>query len=156
MKAVRERCVLKIAIASDHAGFHLKNHLRDILRKDGYEVEDLGADGTDSSDYPDYAVLVARAVSRGEADRGVLICGTGVGMSLAANRVPGVRAAAVSEPVTARLSREHNDANIVCIGERIVGPEMALDIVRTFLSTGFSQGERHIRRISKIASLDPS
>ncbi|HSV73179.1 MAG TPA: ribose 5-phosphate isomerase B [Chthonomonadales bacterium] len=147
---------MRIAIASDHAGYHLKNQLRDTLRAEGYQVEDLGADGGKSSDYPDYAVQVAKAVSLGEAERGVLICGTGVGMSLAANRVRGVRAAAVSEPVTARLSREHNDANVVCIGERIVGPEMALDIVRTFLSARFSEGERHVRRIGKITALDRS
>jgi ribose 5-phosphate isomerase B len=145
---------MKIAIGSDHAGYHMKNRLRDTLRAEGHEVMDVGADSPDSSDYPDFAALVGRAVVGGEAERGVLICGTGAGMAMAANKIRGIRAAACSEPVTARLSREHNDANVVCMGERIVGPEVAADIVRTFLATPFSQGERHVRRIGKICGLE--
>jgi len=145
---------MKIAIGSDHAGYHLKNRLRDLLRAEGHQVVDLGADSPEASDYPDYAALVGRVVAAGEVERGVLVCGTGAGICMAANKIPGVRAAAVSEPVTARLSRSHNDANIVCIGERIVGPELAIEIVRAFLETPFSNGERHIRRINKITELE--
>jgi ribose 5-phosphate isomerase B len=115
---------------------------------------DAGPDSAASVDYPDFAARVSRAIPAGEAENGVLICGTGVGMSMAANKIPGIRAAAVSEPVSARLSRSHNDANIVCIGERIVGAEVALEIVRTFLDTPFSQGERHRGRINKICALE--
>lgn len=143
-----------VAIGSDHAGFHVKNRLRDLLLAEGYEVHDLGARSAEPSDYPDYAAAVGRAVAAAEAERGVLVCGTGVGMAIAANKVPGVRAAAVSETVSARLSREHNNANVVCIGERIVGPEVADDIVRVFLRTAFSHGERHARRVGKIGALE--
>ena len=145
---------MKVSIGSDHAGFPLKSLIADALRGEGHAVTDVGAWSEDSSDYPDFAASVARAVAAGQAERGVLVCGTGVGMSIAANRVHGVRAAAVSEPVSARLSREHNDANVVCLGARIVGPEVALDIVRAFLSASFSGGERHVRRIAKIAALE--
>jgi ribose 5-phosphate isomerase B len=145
---------MKIAIGSDHAGFHLKNHLRDLLREEGHDVHDHGTESPESSDYPDYAERVGRAVVSGEAELGVLCCGTGVGISMAANKIHGVRAAAVSESVSARLARSHNDANVVCIGERIVGPEVAAEIVHTFLQTPFSQGERHVRRIQKVAALE--
>ena len=145
---------MKIAIGSDHAGFHLKTALRDLLRNEGYSVEDCGADSTESSDYPDYAEKVCRAVTGGGAELGVLCCGTGVGVSIAANKVKGIRAAAVSEPVSARLARSHNNANVVCVGERIVGVEVAAEVVKTFLETPFSQGERHQRRIDKITKLE--
>ncbi len=145
---------MKIAIGSDHAGFVLKNRLRDQLIADGHDVVDLGAHSTVSSDYPDYAATVGNAVVAGMAVRGVLVCGTGVGISIAANKVHGVRAAAVSEPVSARLARSHNDANIICVGERIVGIEVAFEIVRVFLETPFSEGERHIRRIDKVSQLE--
>lgn len=145
---------MRVVIAADHAGFLMKNQLRDMLRDEGYEVEDLGTMSSASTDYPDYAAQVARAVASGSADRGVLVCGTGVGMSIAANKIPGIRAAAVSEPVSARLSRQHNDANVVCFGERVVGLEVATDIVHTFLTTEFSGGERHLRRLAKISALE--
>lgn len=145
---------MRVAIGSDHAGFHLKNYLRDLLKNEGHEVIDVGANTPESSDYPDYAARVGRLVVSGEAERGVLVCGTGAGICIAANKIPGVRAAAVSEPVTARLARLHNDANIICFGERIVGPELAADIVRVFLETPFSEGERHIRRIRKVTDLE--
>src|SRR2546421_9497365 len=137
---------MKVAIGSDHAGFHLKNRLRDLLRAEGHEVLDVGTNSPESSDYPDFAARVGAEIMSGAAERGVLVCGTGVGMSIAANKVHGIRAAAASESVSARLSRTHNDANVICIGERIVGPEVAAEIVRTFLSTDFSHGERHLRR----------
>lgn len=145
---------MKVWIGSDHAGFHMKNRLRDMLRAGGHEVHDVGASGAESCDFPDYALLVGRAVASGEAQRGVLVCGTGVGMSMAANKVRGVRAVATSDPVTARLSRDHNDANVVCIGERIVGMETAEEIVRVFLAEPHSGGERHSRRIAKIMAIE--
>lgn len=145
---------MKIAVGSDHAGFALKGKLVDMLIAAGHEVEDVGTNGTESTDYPDYAALVARAVASGKAERGVLVCGTGVGMSIAANKIAGIRAAAVSEPVSARLTRCHNDANIICIGERIVGQEVAEEIVSIFLETPFSEGERHKGRVKKIGQLE--
>ncbi len=145
---------MKVAVGSDHAGFHLKNRLRDMLRNEGYDVRDHGATGAESSDYPDFGAKVGHAVANGEAELGVLICGTGAGICISANKIPGIRAVAVSEPVTARLTRTHNDANIICMGERIVGPEVAAEIVRVFLSTPFSGGERHARRIEKISELE--
>ncbi len=145
---------MKVAIGSDHAGVAMKASLIASLRLDGWELTDVGAHIEESCDYPEYAVAVARQVASGEADRGVLICGTGVGMAIAANKVRGVRAASVSEPVSAALARSHNDANVVCLGARIVGPEVALEVVRAFLSTAFSGGERHTRRVEQIRRLD--
>lgn len=145
---------MKIAIGSDHAGFNLKNRLRDLLQAAGHDVNDVGAFSDESSDYPDFAEKVGHAITSGQAERGVLCCGTGVGIGIAANKIHGIRAAAVSEPVSARLARSHNDANVVCIGERIVGPEVAVDIVKTFLETPFSEGERHKRRIAKVSALE--
>src|SRR5262249_34905482 len=115
---------------------------------------DHGTNSPDSTDYPDYAALVGRAVVSGQAELGILVCGTGVGVSIAANKIHGVRAAAASEPVSARFARSHNNANIVCIGERIVGGAVAEAIVNTFLETPFSQSERHVRRINKITKLE--
>jgi ribose 5-phosphate isomerase B len=145
---------MKLAIGSDHAGFELKNWLRDRLREEGHEVTDHGTNTPESTDYPDYAERVGKAVVARESELGVLVCGTGVGVSIAANKVHGVRAAATSEAVSAEFARSHNDANVVCIGGRIVGPEVAAAIVRTFLETPFSKGERHIRRINKITLLE--
>jgi len=145
---------MRVAIGSDHAGFQLKNRLRDTLHAQGYEVVDLGTHSPQRCDYSDFASLVGSAVASGDADRGVLVCGTGIGVSIAANKVRGIRAAAVSDPVSARMAREHNDANIVCFGERIVGPDLAEEIVRTFLTTSFSDIARHARRIAKIAELE--
>lgn len=147
---------MRVAIGSDHAGFHLKGRLRDLLRAEGYDVTDLGTHSTESADYPEFARAVGQAVASGKAERGILICGTGIGVSIAANKVPGVRAAAVSEPVTARLARSHNDANVICIGERTVGPEIAVDTIRVFLETPFSGGERHARRVALIHQLEQS
>jgi ribose 5-phosphate isomerase B len=145
---------MKVAIGSDHAGFQLKNRLRDSLHAEGHEVVDLGTHSSQRCDYTDFAARVGAAVAAGEAERGVLVCGTGIGVSIAANKIHGIRAAAVSDPVSARMSREHNDANIVCFGERIVGPDLAEEIVHTFLATPFSEIERHARRIAKIAELE--
>ncbi|MCW2237156.1 ribose 5-phosphate isomerase B [Azospirillum canadense] len=139
-----------IALASDHAGFELKAQIGSWLRDAGYEVIDLGCDGPQSVDYPDFAAAVAGAIADGRAERGVLICGSGIGISIAANRHPGIRAALVHDVTTSRLSREHNDANVVALGARIIGPEIARDCVDVFLKTAFEGGERHSRRIAKM------
>lgn len=140
----------RIAIGADHAGFPLKEQLKQFLQELGYEVEDQGVYSAEPSDYPDTAYLVASQVANGSARFGILICATGVGMSMVANKVSGVRAAHASEPVTARLSREHNDANILCLGGRMLGLEVAKATAQTFLETPFSGEERHRRRIAKI------
>ncbi len=139
-----------IAIASDHAGFALKAELRDWLGGLGHEVVDLGAHGLDSVDYPDYAAALAEAIREGRAAQGVLICGSGIGISIAANRHAGVRAALCHDQTSARLAREHNDANVIALGARLVGTEVAKDCVATFLATAFEGGERHARRIAKL------
>lgn len=139
-----------VAIASDHAGFALKGELAAWLAGRGVEVLDLGTHGTESVDYPDFAAAVATALADGRAARGILICGTGIGISIAANRHPGVRAALCHDMTSARLSREHNDANVLALGARVVGVEVARDCVATFLATAFEGGERHSRRIAKL------
>lgn len=138
-----------IAIASDHAGLAMKTDIRRLLQSLGIEVEDLGPQETTSVDYPDYAHLLAGAVSDGRIDRGILICGSGIGMSMAANRHPGVRAALCHDAFTAEMARCHNDANVLCIGERTTGPGVAEQIVRVFVDTEF-EGGRHQRRVTKI------
>lgn len=140
---------MKFAVGSDHAAVALKNRLRDQLRDWGHEVEDLGALGTDSVDYPDFAHAVAAAVHDGRVERGVLVCGTGVGMAIAANRHRGVRAAACSDAFSARMARLHNDANVLCLGARIVATEYALELLRIFVDTPY-EGARHERRVAKI------
>jgi ribose 5-phosphate isomerase B len=138
-----------IAIASDHAGYDLKTILAQELAEMGYEVLDLGTDGPQSVDYPDFGSALAEVVRTGEAERGVLICGTGIGISMAANRHPGVRAAVCWDETSARLTREHNDANVLALGARLLGVEVAKDCVRTFLSTDFAGG-RHAGRVAKL------
>ncbi len=144
---------MKVALGSDHAGFGLKEGLKETLRALGVEVQDLGTHDEASVDYVDYARQVAEAVARGSADRGIAICGTGIGTSIAANKVPGVRAALCHESFTARMSREHNDANVLCLGARVIGRELAAEIVRVFLASDFAGG-RHARRVEKIVALD--
>jgi len=138
-----------IVIASDHAGVDLKARIVELIGEAGLEVQDLGPADTASVDYPDFAHAVAGAVARGEAERGILICGTGIGMSLAANRHPEVRAALCHDAFTAEMARRHNDANVLCIGARSTGPGVAEQIVRIFLETAF-EGGRHQRRVEKI------
>jgi len=140
---------LRIAVGSDHAGFPLKAALAGWLQELGHEVLDLGAYSTDSVDYPVIGYEVANKVAQGEAERGVLVCGSGIGVSIAANRVAGARAALVQEPLSARLAREHNDANVVCVGARLIGEEMAREILKVFLGTPF-EGGRHQRRIDQL------
>ncbi len=139
-----------IAIASDHAGYDLKRVLAKELADMGYEVMDLGTDGRDSVDYPDFADALVGAINKGDAERGVLVCGTGIGISMRANRHAGIRAANCHDETTARLAREHNDANVLALGSRIVGVQVAMDCVKTFLETEF-EGGRHARRVEKLA-----
>lgn len=146
---------MKIAIGADHAGFALKDQVRDALRQAGHEVVDLGTNSPESTDYPDYASAVAHNVVSGAADRGILVCSTGVGMSIAANKINGVRAALAVNPEEVRLTRAHNDANIITIGARDTDAASANELVRVFLETPFDGG-RHARRIAKIAELEKS
>lgn len=139
-----------IAIGSDHGGFALKKALMAHLDKRGLKYKDFGTYSEASCDYPAYGKAVANAVAGGECERGILICGTGIGMSMAANKVPGIRAALCGDCFSAEATRQHNDANILCMGARVVGEGLALKIADTFLDTPFSNDERHIRRISQI------
>ena len=141
---------MKIAIACDHGALSLKNNLRDYLTGKGYEVKDFGTHTLDSCDYPDYVKPAAEAVAKGECDRGIVLCSTGIGVSIAANKVKGVRCALLSDLMSARLTREHNETNVMAMGAFIVGEALAKEIVDTWLTTEFSQGERHARRIAKL------
>ena len=144
---------MRIAIASDHAGFALKQTLRDRLAAEGHEVNDFGTQSTESTDFPDYASLVAHEVADGRADRGVLVCSTGIGMSITANKVNGVRAALVTNDEAARLTREHNDANVIAFGAKFTDAAAAETMLDTFLDTAF-EGGRHARRVAKIAQIE--
>ncbi len=139
-----------IAIGSDHGGYALKQEIMKHLQQRGLAFTDLGCYSEESCDYPEFARKVAEKVAGGEAEKGILICGTGIGMSITANKVPGIRAAAVSDCFTAEATRQHNDANILCLGARTVGPGLALKITDIFLDTPFSHEERHARRIAQI------
>ncbi len=143
-----------IAIAADHGGFHLKNTIGRFLSDLGHRVIDLGTHDENAVDYPDYARAVAREVLSGEAERGVLICGSGVGAAVAANKFPGIRAAVCHDSFSAHQGVEDDSMNILCLGARVVGPELAKDIVRTFLAARFSGAERHIRRLGKVAAIE--
>src|SRR5689334_9016928 len=144
---------MRIAIAADHAGFALKEKLRQRLAEEGHEVLDFGADSAESCDYPDYAQPVAREVSQGRSDRGILVCSTGIGMAMAANKVAGVRAAPAQSDDEVRLTREHNDANVLTLGARYLDEDHAAALIHTFLATEFTGG-RHSRRVAKIAQLE--
>ncbi|MBF0406513.1 MAG: ribose 5-phosphate isomerase B [Candidatus Riflebacteria bacterium] len=139
-------------IASDHGGFMLKNKLNDYLRRKSYDCTDMGCDSTESCDYPDYAEKLCRQILKMPDSKGILLCGTGIGMSIAANRFPGIRAALCHNSLEARLTRQHNDSNILVLGARITGDELALDILDTFLSTSF-EGGRHKRRVEMLDNL---
>jgi ribose 5-phosphate isomerase B len=147
------RVGLRIALGADHAGVALKDNLARLLDERGVTFKDFGTHGPDSVDYPDFAADVARAVASGDYDRGLLVCGSGIGMAIAANKIPGIRAAVVTEPESARLSRSHNDANVLALGARLTPPEVATAIVTAFLDTPF-EGGRHQRRIDKLTQLD--
>jgi ribose 5-phosphate isomerase B len=141
-----------IALASDHAGFQYKEKLKSVLHEWGYQFKDFGTHSADSTDYPDWAHQASQAIVSGECDRGILICGTGIGMSIVANKHKGIRAAVCESVTAARLARQHNNANVLTIGERITGWESVVDIARVFLSTPF-EGGRHTQRVDKIHSL---
>ncbi len=143
----------KIVIGSDHAGFESKEHARREIEKLGLDVVDKGTVNQESVDYPDFGAAVGRAVATGEAERGVLLCGSGIGIAIAANKVPGVRAAVCWNEESARLAREHNDANVICIGARLIEPDLAARMIRIFLETDFAGG-RHTQRIEKIKQLE--
>jgi ribose 5-phosphate isomerase B len=144
---------MDIGLACDHGGFELKEELKAFLKSSGLEAIDFGSFDETSVDYPDFGILLAQKVSKGELERGILICGTGIGMSIVANKFPGVRAALVNDLYSARCSREHNDSNILVIGGRVVGKELAKEIARVWLNTSFSGG-RHKRRLEKIEALE--
>lgn len=144
---------MKVALGNDHAGLPGKEAARTILEELGIEYVDCGTNSTESVDYPDFAEAVGRAVTDGKADRGLLFCGSGIGIGIAANKIPGIRAAIVHDVETARLCREHNDANVMAVGVRTTAPELLPGMIREFLTTEFAGG-RHTRRIEKIAALE--
>ena len=145
---------MKISIGCDHGALALKNKVAEHLRSRGFEVLDFGTHTLDSCDYPDFAAAAARAVASGECDKGIVLCTTGIGVSIAANKIDGVRCALLSDSMTARLTREHNDTNMMALGAGVVGKMLALQIVDIWLDTPFSEGPRHQRRIDKLMALE--
>ena len=143
---------MRIALSADHAGYELKDILVAWLREAGHEVSDLGTNGPESVDYPEYGARLARVIAGGDADRGIAICGSGIGIAIAANRIAGCRCAQVAEPLSATLAREHNDANAIALGARLIGIDMAKACVTAFLSTDFAGG-RHQRRVDQLSHL---
>ena len=146
---------MKIALASDHGGIHIREEIRNLLEEMNLEYEDFGCECDTSVDYPDYALPVAKKVANGEFDRGILICGTGIGMSIAANKVSGIRCALVHDVFSAKATRQHNNSNILAMGERVIGPGLAREIAKTWLETKF-EGGRHEKRIGKITDYEKS
>jgi ribose 5-phosphate isomerase B len=145
---------MKIAIAGDHAGFELKQYLSAELRKNGHEVLDLGANDTTPSDYPDFARTVGKAVVSKQVERGILVCGSGVGTSVAASKIKGIRAAVCHDTYSGHQGVEHDDMNVLCLGARVIGPALALEIARAFLAARFSNEGRHLRRVTKILEIE--
>ncbi|WP_243291977.1 ribose 5-phosphate isomerase B [Bacillus sp. FJAT-47783] len=144
---------MKVILASDHGGINIREEVRKLLEEMNIEYEDVGCDCETSVDYPDYALPVAERVASGEFDRGILICGTGIGMSIAANKVKGIRCALVHDVFSAKATREHNDSNILAMGERVIGPGLAIEIAKTWLTTEY-EGGRHARRVGKITEYE--
>lgn len=144
---------MKLLMGSDHGGIHLKKHLAEYLTGKGYEITDVGTDTEESCDYPDYAAKLCGELTKGTAEKGILVCGTGIGISIAANKCKGIRAAVCNDVYNARMSRMHNDANVLCMGERTIGVGTAELIVDTWLGTAF-EGGRHARRVAKIMALE--
>lgn len=142
-----------IAIGSDHGGINLKGYIERFLVRMGYEYKDFGTYDTNSCDYPDIAEKVCKSITSGECERGILICGTGIGMSIAANKIDGIRAAHATDTYSSKMAREHNNANVLCLGERITGCDLALEIVNSYLNAEF-QGGRHAQRVEKIMNLE--
>ena len=145
---------MKLAIGCDHGALALKNALVERLTAQGHEVKDFGTYTADSCDYPDFAALAARAVASGECEKGIVLCTTGIGVSITANKIPGIRCALLSDVISARMTREHNDTNMMALGAGVVGQTLAFQIVDTWLTTEFSHGERHQRRIDKMMALE--
>jgi ribose 5-phosphate isomerase B len=145
---------MKIALACDHGGYALKNIIKDCVKADGHSVIDLGTDSTASADYPDYAEKIGVAITRGEAERGILICGSGVGASIAANKIKGIYAAVCHDTYSAHQGVEHDNMNVLCLGARIIGPELAKELVGAFLNAKFSNVERHVRRVNKVYKIE--
>jgi ribose 5-phosphate isomerase B len=145
---------MRIALGSDHAGYDLKQHIGSMLADSGVTVIDLGTHSTDPVDYPDFAAAVARSVTDGRADRGIIICGSGAGACVAANKVRGIRAATAHDTYTAHQAVEHDDVNVLCLGSRVIGLNVAEELVRTFIAAEFSHEERHVRRLNKVKALE--
>jgi len=145
---------MRVAIGADHAGFPLKETVIQVVESAGHTVLDLGIFTPEPSDYPDAALAVGRALQRGEADRGILLCGSGVGVSIAANKLRGIRAGVCHDVYSAHQSVEHDDMNVLCLGPRVIGPSLAVDLVTAFLRARFSGEERHLRRVAKIAAME--
>ena len=145
---------MRIVIGSDHAGFALKSKMGDAIRALGHEILDVGAFNENPSDYPDFAELVGRAVADGKSDRGVLVCGSGVGVSVAANKIPGIRAAVCHDTYSAHQGVEHDDMNVLVIGARVIGTALAHELVRSFMAANFTHEERHVRRLAKVAVIE--
>ena len=145
---------MKIAVGADHAGFLLKQDVAALLRKDGHDVVDVGTDSTEAVDYPDFAEAVGQAILDGRAERGVLVCGSGVGASVAANKVPGIRAAICHDIYSAHQGVEHDDMNVLVLGGRIVGPAVVPELVRAFVGAQFTGEERHVRRLAKVKAIE--
>jgi RpiB/LacA/LacB family sugar-phosphate isomerase len=145
---------MRIAIGSDHAGYDLKQELAAYVKSLGHDIQDLGTHGRESVDYPDYAEAVGKAIIEGSAERGILICGSGVGASVAANKMPGIRAGTCHDTYSAHQGVEHDDMNIIVVGSRVIGIELAREIVRTFLGAEFSKEERHRRRLGKVKDIE--
>ncbi len=144
---------MRIVIGSDHAGFDLKNEVGNHLRSSGHEVVDVGTNDTASVDYPDFGAAVGKSVASGDTDLGIAVCGSGIGICMAAGKIDGIRAATIHDVTSARLSRQHNDANVMCLGQRFLGVQVALDAVDAFIAAEF-EGGRHCRRVDKIIALE--
>ncbi len=145
---------MRIAIGADHAGFELKENVRAFLQKTGHEVIDLGTHNLDPVDYPDYAEAVGRSLREGKAERGIVICGSGVGASAAANKIPGIRAGLCHDTYSAHQGVEHDDMNVLVLGARVIGPELAHELVRAFVNAQFTKEERHLRRLAKVNAIE--
>ena len=145
---------MKVAIAGDHAGFSMKQLLAAELRKDGVEIVDLGAVDENPSDYPDFARSIGKAVVSGQAERGILVCGSGVGACIAANKIKGIRAGLAHDTYSGHQGVEHDDMNVLCMGSRVIGPATALEIARVFLAAKFTNEERHVRRVKKVLEME--
>jgi len=145
---------MRIAVGADHAGFELKENVRAFLQKAGHEVIDLGTHNLDPVDYPDYAEAVGRSLREGKAERGIVICGSGVGASAAANKIPGIRAGLCHDTYSAHQGVEHDDMNVLVLGARVIGPELAHELVRAFVNAQFTKEERHLRRLAKVNAIE--